>query len=68
MKKYLFDVECLVRDGESFFSLYFKDISVHSVDLFSAYVKCHSFVHSFLSSAANDYFFILKKMECDNFD
>lgn len=69
MKKYIFDVDCLIRDGESFFSLYFKDLAIIVDDLFDAYESCYNYVHNFLNRAVVcDYFFIVKRMECDNFE
>ena len=69
MKKYIFDVDCLIRDGESFFSLYFKDLTIIADDLFGAYENCYNYVHNFLNRAiVSDYFFIVKRMECDNFE
>lgn len=66
MKKYLFDVEVLVRDGEDFFSLRFMDLKMISDDLFTAYVNCHNYIHHFLNgSSVSSFFFIIKNMECD---
>lgn len=66
MKKYLFDVEVLVRDGESFFSLCFKDVSIISDNKFDAYQSCQVYVLNFLNSCSCEFFnYVIVRMECD---
>lgn len=60
MRKFLFDVECFIRDGESFFSLRFMDLKIISDDLFTAYVNCHNYIHHFLNGFS--FFFIIKNV------
>ena len=65
VKRFLFDVEVLVRDGENSFSLRFKDLKVECLDEFTAYVDCHNYIHHFLNgSTVSPFFFIIKNMEC----
>lgn len=64
MRKYLFDVECLVRDGESFFSLYFKDLSIIANDKFQACFLCEKYVLNFMN-VSNLFDYVIVRMECD---
>ena len=66
MREFLFDVECLVRDGESFFSLYLQDVSIISDNKFDAYQSCQVYVLNFLNSCSCEFFnYVIVRMECD---
>lgn len=66
-RKYLFDVECLIRDGESLFSLHFLDFPIFASDKFEAYYACSRAVSCFFTNNS-DCAFVVSRLECDDFD